>query len=195
MTRGVGIMSGDESLVRSEIVRTDRRMVYRNRWMTVWEDQVVFPDGSAGIYGCVDKSDFALIVPFDGSGFYLVEQYRYPVNGRYWEFPQGSLESAPEMDVLEVAKQELEEEAGLAAESFEVLGNLYEAYGFSNQGFTVFLATELKLGKSSPEISEIGMVWRRFELIEVWDLIRDGRMKDAPSIAALALASRYLGMA
>ena len=157
MTRGAGIMSGDESLVRSEIVRTDRRMVYRNRWMTVWEDQVVFPDGSSGIYGCVDKSDFALIVPFDGSGFYLVEQYRYPVVGRYWEFPQGSIESAPEMDVLEVAKQELKEEAGLAAESFEVLGKLYEAYGFSNQGFTVFLATELRRGKSSPEISETGM--------------------------------------
>ena len=195
MTRGAGIMSGDESLVRSEIVRTDRRMVYRNRWMTVWEDQVAFPDGSSGIYGCVDKSDFALIVPFDGSGFYLVEQYRYPVDSRYWEFPQGSIESAPEMDVLEVAKQELKEETGLAAESFEVLGKLYEAYGFSNQGFTVFLATELRRGKSSPEISETGMAWRRFELVEVWDLIRDGRMKDAPSIAALALASRRLNMA
>lgn len=195
-------MPGDESLVRPEIVRTDRKMVYRNRWMTVWEDQVVFPDGSAGIYGCVDKSDFALIVPFDGSGFYLVEQYRYPVDGRYWEFPQGSLEGAPDANVLEVAKQELREEAGLAAESFEVLGNLYEvlgnlyeAYGFSNQGFTVFLATGLTLGLSSPEVSELGMTWRLFELDEVWDLIRDGKLKDAPSIAALALVSRRLGTA
>ena len=188
-------MPGDEGLARPEIVRTDRKMVYRNRWMTVWEDQVVFPDGSSGIYGCVDKSDFALIVPFDGSGFYLVEQYRYPVDGRYWEFPQGSLESAPDANALEVSKQELREEAGLAAESFEVLGNLYEAYGFSNQGFTVFLATALSLGQSSPEVSELGMTWRRFEPEEVWDLIRDGKMKDAPSIAALALVTRRLDTA
>jgi ADP-ribose pyrophosphatase len=188
-------MPGDEGLARPEIVRTDRKMVYRNHWMTVWEDQVLFPDGSSGSYGCVDKSDFALIVPFDGLGFYLVEQYRYPVDGRYWEFPQGSLESAPDANVLEVAKQELREEVGIGAESFEVLGNLYEAYGFSNQGFTVFLATGLSLGQSNPEVSELGMTWRRFEPEEVWDLIRDGKMKDAPSIAALALVTRRLDTA
>ena len=185
-------MLDDKSLMPPEIVRTDRRMAYKNRWMSVWEDQVVFPDGSQVIYGCVDKADFALVVPFDGSGFYLVEQYRYPVAGRYWEFPQGSLESAPDMDVLEVAKQELKEETGLRAKSLEVLGRLYEAYGFSNQGFTVFLATELTQGKSSFEISEMGIACRRFELDEIWNLIQDGRLKDAPSIAALALFSRHL---
>lgn len=185
-------MPDDEGLMPPEIARTDRRMVYKNPWMTVWEDQVVFPDGSKGIYGCVDKPDFALVVPFDGSGFYLVEQFRYPVDGRYWEFPQGSLESAPDTDVLEVAKQELGEETGLIANSLEVLGRLYEAYGFSNQGFTVFLATELTEGKSSPEISELGMECHRFSLSEVWGLIRDGMLKDAPSIAALALATRHL---
>lgn len=185
-------MLDDESLMPPEIARTDRRLVYRNPWMTVWEDQVVFPDGSQGIYGCVDKPDFALVVPFDGSGFYLVEQYRYPVDGRYWEFPQGSLESAPDMDVLEVAKHELREETGLTAKSLEVIGRLYEAYGFSNQGFTVFLATDLTHGESSPEISETGMTCHRFELGEVWDLIQSGKLKDAPSIAALALVSRHL---
>ena len=187
-------MLNDESFLPPEIVRTDRRMAYENRWMTVWEDQVVFPDGSQGIYGCVDKADFALVVPYDGSGFYLVEQYRYPVNGRYWEFPQGSLESAPGTDVLEVAKQELKEETGLTAKSLKVLGRLYEAYGFSNQGFTVFLATELTQGESSPEISEMGMKCRRFELDEIWSLVQDGRLKDAPSLAALALFSRQLDL-
>jgi len=185
-------MLNDESPIPPEIVRTDRRMAYKNPWMTVWEDQVVFPNGSEGIYGLVDKPDFALVVPFDGSGFYLVEQYRYPIDGRYWEFPQGSLENAPETDLLEVAKQELREETGIKAKSLEVLGKLYEAYGFSNQGFTVFLATDLTHGKSSPEISEMGMACHRFELEEVWNLIKEGRLKDAPSIAALALVTRHL---
>jgi hypothetical protein len=61
-----------ESPMPPEFVRTDRRMAYSNSWMTVWEDQVVFPEGSEGIYGLVHKPDFALVVPFDGSGFYLV---------------------------------------------------------------------------------------------------------------------------
>ena len=178
--------------MQSEIKRTDRQLVYKNRWMTVWEDQVLFQDGSEGIYGVVDKPDFSLIVPWDGLGFYLVEQYRYPVRGRYWEFPQGSLESSPDIDVLEVARIELKEETGLIAESFEILGKLFEAYGFSNQGFTVFLATQLTLGLSNLEVSEMGMVYRRFELEEIWNLIDCGLMRDAPSIAALALVSRHL---
>lgn len=178
--------------MQSEIERTDRQLVYKNRWMTVWEDQVLFQDGSEGIYGVVDKPDFSLIVPWDGLGFYLVEQYRYPVRGRYWEFPQGSLESSPDIDVLEVARIELKEETGLIAESFEILGKLFEAYGFSNQGFTVFLATQLTLGLSNLEVSEMGMVYRRFELEEIWNLIDCGLMRDAPSIAALALVSRHL---
>lgn len=178
--------------MQSEIERTDRQLVYKNRWMTVWEDQVLFQDGSEGIYGVVDKPDFSLIVPWDGLGFYLVEQYRYPVSERYWEFPQGSLESSPDIDVLEVARIELKEETGLIAESFEILGKLFEAYGFSNQGFTVFLATQLTLGQSDLEVSEMGMVCRHFELEEIWNLIDSGLMKDAPSIAALALVSRHL---
>src|SRR5690606_41318063 len=38
-------------------------VVYRNPWMTVREDHVERPDGSRGIYGVVDKPDFALIIP------------------------------------------------------------------------------------------------------------------------------------
>ncbi|MEV2216103.1 NUDIX hydrolase [Streptomyces sp. NPDC050997] len=69
---------------------TGSRLVYRNSWMTVREDALRRPDGSDGIYGVVDKPDFVLIIPVEGDGFHIVEQYRYPVGGRFWEFPQGS---------------------------------------------------------------------------------------------------------
>lgn len=65
------------------------REVYRNAWMRVREDQVRRADGSAGVFGVVDKPDFALVIPRDGHGLWLVEQYRYPVRRRAWEFPQG----------------------------------------------------------------------------------------------------------
>src|SRR6476661_7570996 len=97
------------------ITRLASRVVYRNRWMTVREDEVRLADGSAGIYGVVEKPDFALVVPFDGNGFYLVEQDRYPVGGRYLEFPQGSWEDAPEAELVDVASGELAEETGLRA--------------------------------------------------------------------------------
>jgi hypothetical protein len=45
-------------------------------------------NGSTGTYTVVDSADIALIVPVGGDRLHLVEQYRHPVGGRRWEFPQ-----------------------------------------------------------------------------------------------------------
>ena len=92
------------------------RIVYENRWMRVREDEIRRRDGSSGIYGVVEKPDFVVIVPLEDDGrLHLVQQFRYPVQGRYWEFPQGSWEQAPGADPMEVARGELREETGLDA--------------------------------------------------------------------------------
>jgi 8-oxo-dGTP pyrophosphatase MutT (NUDIX family) len=155
--------------------------------MTVREDAIERPDGSRGIYGVVEKADFALVIPFDGEGFYLVEQYRYPVGARFREFPQGSWEAAPAADPLTVARGELQEETGLQAGSMEHLGYLYEAYGFSTQGFDVYLATELSQGTATPTIEEADLRVERVTVPEFKRLVRDGAIKDAPSVAAYSL--------
>ena len=91
-------MPADES---ANIETTSTRFVYENRWMRVREDTIRRRDGSTGIYGVVEKSDFVVIVPVEDDGqVHLVEQYRYPVKGRYWEFPQGSWEREPGVDPI-----------------------------------------------------------------------------------------------
>ena len=92
---------------------TASRLVYENRWMRLREDAIVRQDGSPGIYGVVEKADFAIIAPVENGMIHLVEQYRYPVQGRYWELPQGSWEDSPGTDPLELARAELREETGL----------------------------------------------------------------------------------
>lgn len=170
------------------IERLSRRTVYQNRWMKVHEDQVRFQNGAEGIYGVVDKEDFALIVPRHSDGrFQLVEQYRYPVGERLWEFPQGSWETQPGADPLEVARAELEEETGLRAASLQKLGYLYEAYGYCNQGCHLFLAEGLSPGTLQREASEDDMQTAAFTRSEVDAMILSGEIKDAPSIAALGL--------
>src|SRR3954466_13563074 len=101
------------STIPAVITRKASRVVYRNRWMTVREDDVELADGSAGIYGVVEKVDFVVVIPFDGSAYYVVEQFRYPVQGRYLEFPQGAWEDRPDADLRDVARGELAEETGL----------------------------------------------------------------------------------
>ena len=65
------------TLWKSETVdQLSSREVYRNPWMVVREDRVRRLDGSEGIFGVVEKPDFALVLPREHDGFWMVEQYR-----------------------------------------------------------------------------------------------------------------------
>ncbi|WP_229070153.1 NUDIX hydrolase [Actinoplanes sp. DH11] len=163
------------------------RVVYSNPWMTVREDEIRRPDGSDGIYGVVEKPDFALVLPRWEKGFWLVEQFRYPVGRRAWEFPQGSWGAGAAGEQTELARRELAEETGLRAADLTHLGHLYEAYGYSTQGFDVYLATGLAEGEPDREPTEQDMIHRAFTDAEITAMIRSGAMVDAPSLAALTL--------
>ena len=163
------------------------REVYRNRWLALREDEVRLPDGSAGIYSVIDKPDFALVIPAGPDGFHLVEQYRYPVGGRYWEFPQGTAAGGAVVAPQELARAELAEETGLRAGRLELLGHLYCAYGMSSQGFDVFVATELTQGPTAREASEQDMRQRFVSRDGFEELVRSGRITDDSTLAAYAL--------
>lgn len=166
------------------IEQLSSREVYRNPWLSLREDRVRRPDGSEGLYSVVDKPDFALVIPAEGDGFHLVEQYRYPVGGRFWEFPQGTgTASSPEA----LARAELAEETGLRAGSLERLGHLHCAYGMSSQGFDVFLATDLTPGETAREVTEQDMRQEWVPRAGFDAMIRDGRITDDSTLAAYAL--------
>lgn len=166
------------------------RQVYANNWMTVREDAIRRPDGSEGIYGVVDKPHYALVIAraddVPGGRYAMVEQFRYPLGLRRWEFPQGTVgltELAP--DVL--ADRELREETGLRASTMTRLGMLDVAAGMSSQRGHVFLATGITEGAAEREHEEQDMrlAWFTGERIE--ELMRAGEITDAQSIAAWTL--------
>ena len=163
------------------------RLVYENRWMKVREDDIMRRDGSAGIYGIVEKPDFALIVPLHDGMIHLVEQYRYPVRGRFWEFPQGSWEHDPGKDPIDLARAELREETGLLARRMTHVGHLYECYGYSTQGYDIYLAQDLEAGEANREREEQDMICRAFPIAQVKQMMLDGEIKDAASVAAFGL--------
>jgi ADP-ribose pyrophosphatase len=170
-----------------DIVATGSRIVYENKWMRVREDQVRRRDGSAGIYGVIEKDDFVVVVPVHEDGaITLVQQYRYPVGARFWEFCQG-MWGGPDADPALAAAHELAEETGLAAAGLTDAGHLYEGYGTMRQGFRVFLATGLTTGSARPELEEQDLVSRRFPRAEVERMLRDGEIKDSVTLAAWGL--------
>src|ERR1041384_3564742 len=90
------------------------RQVYANAWMTVRAGEIPLGDGSESIYGVVDKPTYALVIPRDGDRLHLVEQFRYPVGRRRWEFPAGTAPDRADVDPRELAARELQEETGLS---------------------------------------------------------------------------------
>jgi len=169
----------------------DSREVYANPWMRVREDGIRRTDGSVGIYGVVDKPDYALVIPLDGDRVQLVEQYRYPLGMRRWEFPQGTAPGLAHTDPLELAARELREETGLRAGRLVELGLLDVAPGMSSQRGRAFLATELVPGPPEREHEEQDMRTAWFTRAEFEDMITRGEVTDAQSIAAYTLLLLY----
>jgi ADP-ribose pyrophosphatase len=171
----------------ADITTVASRIVYENRWMRVREDTIARRDGSQGIYGVVEKSDFVTIIAVDAGHIHLVQQYRYPVQGRYWELPQGSWEQSSDADPLDIARAELREETGIEADEIVSGGHLFLAYGYSTQGYHVFLAKGLRHGRADLEREEQDLVTRPFGIAEIEAMICDGTIRDATTIAALGL--------
>lgn len=177
----------------NQIRQLATREVYRSPWLTVREDEVEFPSGTRGLYSVVDKPDFVLVLPFADGGFWLVQQYRYPVHRREWEFPQGGWPPGTTGAAEELAIAELREETGFSAETLTHLGRLHTAYGFCSQGYNVYLATGLTAGETEREATEEDMIHAWRSVSEVRAMARSGELADAHSLAALALYDLHAG--
>jgi 8-oxo-dGTP pyrophosphatase MutT (NUDIX family) len=171
----------------NQIHQVASREVYRNDWLTLREDDIRLPDGSLGIYSVIDKPTCALVIPRDGDRFHLVEQFRYPLGMRRWEFPQGAAPGQEELDPTELANRELREETGLRATSMKLLGMLDVAPGMSSQRCGVYLATGITAGEHDREHEEQDMHSEWFTRAQLERMIRNGDITDAQTIAAWAL--------
>lgn len=168
-------------------VTTSSREIYTNPWMVLREDTFRRPDGSDGLYGVIDKPDYALVVALDGDRLAMVEQYRYPIGLRRWEFVQGTAPDRAEMPARELAERELAEETGLTATTWTYLGLLDVAPGVSSQRGRAFLATDLTAGEPAREDTEADMRFAWVTRAEFEDRARSGEITDAQTLAAYAL--------
>ncbi|UQX90085.1 NUDIX hydrolase [Jatrophihabitans telluris] len=173
----------------AETISTESsRVAYESPHLRVLEDKIRYADGHPGLYSYIDKRDFALIVPYEDDGFWLVEQYRYTVRRRQWEFPQGGWPvGAVGGPSLALAQAELYEEVGARAGDWTHLGHQYAAYGYSNQGFDIYLARELQHGEPHRERTEADMVHQWFSRSQLRTMIADGIVADAHTVTAWGL--------
>ncbi len=178
------------SLPDNSITTLDTREIYRNPWLRMREDRILRSNGKPGIYSVVDKDDCAIIIPLDDregeTRVWLVEQFRYTVQHRCLELPQGGWEMS-DIDPEELARGELKEEIGLHADNMIYLGSLWIAYGFVNQKQHVFLATGLTPTAKDPDPEEHDLVVHTVPLADFENMMLDGTIGDGCTLAAWGL--------
>lgn len=168
------------------ITALSSREVYRNQWMRLREDQILRSNGKRGIYGVVEKEDAAIIIPVDRGRIWLVEQFRYTIEERALELPQGGWEMEVE-NPEELARGELKEELGLEAAEMTYLGWNWIAYGFTRQKHHVFLATGLSEAEKDPDPEEHDLVVRCVDVEEFEEMMLNGTIRDNCTQAAWGL--------
>ncbi len=154
--------------------------------MRVREDEILRSNGKRGIYGVVEKDEAAIIIPIEGDRVWLVEQFRYTIQQRVMELPQGGWEKAI-VDPEELARGELKEETGLVAEKMIYLGAHWIGYGFTRQKQHVFVATGLRQSEKEPEETEHDIVVRDVAVSEFQRMMLDGEVRDGCTLAAWSL--------
>jgi ADP-ribose pyrophosphatase len=175
-----------ESEQNKSIVTLASREVYRNQWLRLREDKILRSNGKEGIYSVVDKDDCAIILPIQDGQVWLVEQFRYTIQQRALELPQGGWEMEID-DPEKLARGELKEETGLHAAEMIYLGFLWIAYGFSKQKQHVFLASGLTMRERDPDDEEHDLVIQTHSLAAFERMILDGTIRDASTVAAWGL--------
>ena len=170
-----------------EILTLSSSVIYSDNWMRLRKDEIERADGSRGTYAVIERHDFAVVIPAENDGFFLVEEYRYPLGRRCWSFPQGSFPAGENGTPGELARAELAQETGLRAANLVWLGRLSASHGSSSQYGEYWLATGLTQGPTDLEPEELGLRHEWVPRVDFEAMIRDRRIIDDSSLAAYAL--------
>ena len=167
------------------------KVIYKNPWITLREDEVIKPNGEPGIYGVVvPRIATGVVAISENKEIYLVGQYRYPTDVYSWEIPEGGAEEGE--DPLDAIKRELKEEAGVTALHWETLGSeIHLSNCFTSERAFLYFATGLIEGKSAPEETEVLAV-KKVPFQEALKMVERGEIFDAMTIMGILLASKKI---
>jgi ADP-ribose pyrophosphatase len=157
--------------------------VYDGALLKVYRDRVRLPDGKVSAREYIRHPGAVAVVPlFDDDRVLLERQFRYPNRREFIEIPAGKLE--PGEPHLETAKRELLEETGYTAAEWTRLGAIHVSIAYSDESIELFVARRLTLSERKLDDGEFLEVFS-LPFGEAIDMIRDGRITDAKTVAAL----------
>ncbi|HEX9337117.1 MAG TPA: NUDIX hydrolase [Pseudonocardiaceae bacterium] len=163
------------------------REIYRGNVIALRADEVAMPGGAVRRREVVEHYGAVAVVAVDNADrIVLIHQYRHPLGRRLWELPAGLLD-VPGEPPETTAARELVEEAGVAAERWDVLVDVAASPGFTDEVVRVFLATSLKsVGRPRAEADEeADLVVHRVELAEAVRMVLAGEVVNSSTVAGI----------
>jgi 8-oxo-dGTP pyrophosphatase MutT (NUDIX family) len=173
------------------VVRLEECLVYRNRFVALYDDRVRFMNGRPGRYYRVvpaGSSDPPVVVmPVAAGCAALVRVWRYAVQSWEWGFPRGYAHGP---DSRQSARAELAEEIGAEPEELVPLGRIWPDSAHTEStvhAYAARLSPEARSGQAADteEIAEI----RWLPLPELAARIAAGQITDGFTLAAFGLWS------
>jgi len=157
------------------------KLIYENPWIQVNHHEVIDPSGKDGVYGKVHFKNIAVsILPLDDEGnTWIVGQYRYPL-GRYsWEIPEGGCPIGT--DPLDSAKRELQEEAGINANDWKLIGEADMSNSVTDEIAMMYVAQDLSFRQQELESTE-DIQLRKISYDQLYQKVIKGEIRDSLTI-------------
>ncbi|CAJ63818.1 MULTISPECIES: NUDIX domain-containing protein [Frankia] len=173
---------------------TESTLAYEGRIISVRRDQVRMPEGDVSQRDVVVHPGAVGVVALDDDGrVVMVHQYRHPVGGPLWELPAGILD-VPGEPASVAAARELAEEAGLRADRYDLLVDVWSSPGMTDEAYRVFLARDLHeipaAERYVPQHEEAEMGLARIDLDEAVARLLRGEITNAMAVVGLLATVR-----
>ena len=166
------------------------KLSYKGKVFDVHTDTVIEPGGHRNTRDVIRHNGSVVILAIDESknpddpDVIFERQYRHAAGQFLIELPAGTRE--PGEAPLAAAKREMIEETGYRAKSWKMLIRYFASPGFLGEWMQIYLARDLRLGESNPELDEKLQIFRA-PLSEAMRMIAKGKIHDGKTLIALSL--------
>jgi len=168
----------------------NRTSIHQGKVFELIRENVTLENGTTTDVEFIEHPGATAVIPFlDDKRIVLLKQYRHALKKYIWEVPAGTRD--PREEIISCAKRELIEETGYSAGQWHRLGEITPVPGYSNERIHIFLATGLQPADQNLDADEVIEV-QAVDFLKAIEMIGDGEIQDAKSIAGLFLASRWL---
>src|SRR5437667_555699 len=164
--------------------------IYEGPVFGIRRDEVIEPGGARASREVITHPGSVVVLPVLPDGRILpIRQYRHATRQYLWELVAGRMDPGETPKVA--AARELIEETGHRAKRFRVFLDVFPTPGFLEERMFILLAEGLTAGEAEPEEDE-KIIPRAYSRKQLDEMIGDGKLRDAKSIAGILYYFRYL---